>query len=260
MGKQGFREASRKLYEALAGTVRRFVFAVVLAALAAILMIVFVHLQDNLDATQIEWFQRIAMVLVLGVPFALLTKVYLETFEKKSKALMFGLYALVLALLILYLFFGLPKLGSTPMIRYTGISLFLWGMFLIVPFITGKPKVEIHSFIISWRLLVTMFYCGIIFGGLSGILFSLKELLNVPIVDKHYTDTLLVIAGIILPSFFFAGIPQKDAVLPDTHTKFFRILLLYVLMPILLAYTAVLYIYFIRMLAVQELPKNIIGI
>ncbi len=259
MGKLGFKEAGRKLFDALSGTVRRFVFAVVLAAASAVIMIVFVHLQDNLDATQVEWFQRIAMVLVLGVPFALLVKVYLETFEKKSKLLIVGLYALVLAFLVLYLFVGLPELGRTSIIRYTGVSIFFWGVFLIVPFVTGRPKVEIQTFTICWRLLVTMFYCGIIIGGLSGILYSLKELLNVPIVDKHYTDTTLVVAGVILPSFFFAGIPQKDASLHETHTKFFRILLLYVLMPILAAYTAVLYIYFIRILVVHELPNNIIG-
>ncbi len=259
MTKKGFMTLRQKFVDGLAQTMRRFIFAVVLAALAAGVMIAFVHMQDHLTDTQKEWFSRVAMVLALGVPFALLARVLLETFNQKSVLMTLAADGAILAVLTLYLFFGLPDLHGASLIRYTGLNLFLWGMFIIAPFSTGKDKVEIHTFHIAWRLLVTMFYCGIIFGGLSGILFSLKELLNVPIIDKHYTDTLLVVAGIILPSFFFAGIPEKDAVLPDTHTKFFKILLLYVLMPILIAYTTVLYIYFIRMLVVHELPKNIIG-
>jgi len=259
MKKPALKIGLSKFVDTLSQTIRRFAVAIILAALAAVVMIVFVHVENNLDQTQTEWFQRIAMVLVLGVPLSLFVQVLLETFLIDRKWLGPVLYSGAVVLLALYLFFGLPEFSSVSMMRYTGLQLFFWGLFLVTPFLGGKPQVEIHTFSIGWRLLVTLFYCGIIYGGLAGILLSLKELLNVPIIDAHYADTFYVLAGIILPTFFFAGIPTKTTKLPETHTKFFKILLLYVLMPILVAYTAVLYIYFLRMLFEQALPKNIIG-
>lgn len=254
-----FNSLLNRLSISLSKAVKRFPYAVIFAALAALTMIIFTHSRDSLTQIQEEWYGRIAMVLVLGIPFALSVKMLIELYEKPIKIITIGVRLLCLALLTVYLLYGLPKFDMFYIVRYFCFSLFLWGMLLSIPFLKKRAMSEVFTFKVGWRLLIAVFYCGILYGGFSGILFALKELLNVPIVSEHYQDLLFVIAGVILPSFFFVGIPLRDEKLPDSLTKFFRILLVYVIMPILTVYTAVLYIYFFRMISEQSLPKNIIG-
>jgi len=254
-----FKTMILRFFNSLVKATKRFPYAIALAAFAAVVMIVYTHTENSLTQIQIEWFQRTAMVLFLGIPLALSLKMLFELSNIKNALIAVGIRLLGLGMLVLYLFFGLPEFKSTYIIRYAAFLLFFWGMFLVVPFLKGREQIEVHTFKVGWRLLVTAFYCGIIYGGLSGILFSLKELLDVPIVSEHYQDLLFIIAGVILPAFFFVGIPGRDDKMPDSHTKFFRILLIYVVMPILTAYTVVLYLYFLRMIIEQSLPKNIIG-
>lgn len=254
-----FNSLLNRLSISLSKAVKRFPYAVIFAAMAALTMIIFTHSRDSLTQIQVQWYERIVMVLVLGIPFALSVKMLIELYEKPIKIITIGVRLLCLALLTVYLLYGLPKFDMFYIVRYFCFSLFLWGMLLSIPFLKKRAMSEVFTFKVGWRLLIAVFYCGILYGGFSGILFALKELLNVPIVSEHYQDLLFVIAGVILPSFFFVGIPLRDEKLPDNLTKFFRILLVYVIMPILTVYTAVLYIYFFRMISEQSLPKNIIG-
>jgi len=251
--------AFKKLIDTIKEATSRFPYAIALGVSTAVTMIVFIHLEEAITQAQSEWFQRAAMTLIMGVPIALSIKMIEELFEKQSRWIIHVLRILGLALLTIYFFFGLPHFEMVYIVRYIGFNIFLWGMFLTIPFFKRRELIEVFTFKVGWRLLITGFYCAIIFGGVSGILFSLKELLDVPITSEHYQDAIFIIAGIILPTFFFVGIPKKEDVLPSKLTKFFRILLIYVIMPILTAYTVVLYLYFVKMLFEQALPKNIIS-
>jgi hypothetical protein len=68
----------------------------------------------------------------------------------------------------------------------------------------------------------------------------------------------LLLAGLFIPAFFFAGIPEKDDQ-QKSYPKLLEILLHYIVFPLLSIYSLVLYIYFIKILVDFELPSNLLG-
>lgn len=77
---------------------------------------------------------------------------------------------------------------------------------------------------------------------------------------KLYIDIWLVTIGIFAPAFFLADIPQReDKLYIENYSKVFRVLLLYIILPIIIIYTAVLYAFFVKILLTVKWPKGIVS-
>jgi len=129
---------------------------------------------------------------------------------------------------------------------------------LAIPFLE-KGKSGSHSFTnrMGWRFIITGIYTGVLIGGLAALLFAIQELLNVNLYDEIYLDNAIIVLSLFSPMFFLSDINQYDEYTPN---KLYKVLLVNILMPLLLAYTAVVYIYLIQIMFNNfEMPGGIVG-
>ncbi len=107
---------------------------------------------------------------------------------------------------------------------------------------------------------------GILFaGGFSLILETINQLFGIKVPRDLFTDIWIIGLGYIFPLAWLSFIPKKfdEAVVEGKQTEFtsaaIAMIVKFILVPLLLAYTAILYAYTIKILIDGVLPKGILG-
>lgn len=248
-----------RLVWALGRGVRRY--PVTLALCAAATALALVQLHGNFDQSVEESLSCWMMALALAVFTALCVRTAAETFTppRWTQALLFAAAAGLTALYRAYLTQFDAMASAVRLMALCGALILL---FLALPFVRrrdGRP-VEILTIRLAYRALITGVYAGVLMGGVSAILAAVDKLLGVKLPDHIYEDVALLIGGLFTPAFFLAGVPDPGDPLPAArYPAFVRVLLLYVLIPLLAAYGLILYIYFVKMLATLSWPVGMLG-
>ncbi|MFO7612948.1 MAG: DUF4153 domain-containing protein [Clostridia bacterium] len=245
----------------LSNGMRRFPVAISYAALAAGIGVVLIHNEDLSISTE-RLLTSVILSLILGAVVSLSMKTIFDQFEPRQRNriffwIIFGCGTLFYAM---YLFNNFEGREQIEMVRLAALLLAAFVLFMTAVFRKKTPFQEVYSTLVGWRLAITVVYTLVIWGGISLILFAIEKLLGVNVEEKLYLDTIVLAAGFFAPMFFFGGIPEKSEVLePDRIYKFFKILVIYVIAPLLTAYSAVFYIYVLRILFVWEWPDGVVG-
>jgi len=103
--------------------------------------------------------------------------------------------------------------------------------------------------------------------GVSAILATLEYLFKIDVRDALWAQVWIVALGIVVPIYWLNSIPkrfdlqvaesdQKDA---ELTTRLITILVKFILVPLLLAYTAILYAYAVKIGIGWELPRGRLG-
>lgn len=106
--------------------------------------------------------------------------------------------------------------------------------------------------------LIALFYSLVLYGGCSAVLFALVHLFSLDLNSEIYLDILILIFGPFQAGVFLAGFPRKIGEEVGSLGGIFRGLVQKILTPLLLIYTVILYLYFIKMFVTGEIPSNII--
>lgn len=248
----------KKLKDKLYLAIKRYPIAVFLLLFAAIMIMVTIDISSNNKALDDEIFIRLAMISLYGAILSLVIKSASERFSL-SKLTEWLLYILVPTAMALVYFFVIPDFDSmTVMLRYALLCVLTAALFFFVPFVKSDRSASYFAQKVFLRLAVTMIYYGIITGGVEAILFAVENLLSVNMPSEIYAQTAMCLAGLFIPAFFFAGIPAKDDA-QESYPRLLKILLHYIVYPLLTAYTVVLYAYFIKILFEFQLPSNLLG-
>lgn len=238
----------------IASSLKRFPQVLALAFAVVVVLIYINHAKPQDDV----W-SHIAMVLALGIPLVLCINMLFERYVVKI-VLKVIVYALAALALIGYYYFLLPKIEMVTVSRYIAFSLALYLLFTAIPYLGRKNGYELYIIKLFTGFIVTYFYSLILYGGLAAILFTINTLFLAGISEKVYFDLWLIVAGIFAPAYFLAGIPAYKAVYSmEDYPKFLRVLLLYIVMPLLAVYTGILYVYFIKILVTRHWPAGIVS-
>ncbi|MCB2296034.1 DUF4153 domain-containing protein [Clostridium algoriphilum] len=236
-------------------SLKRFPLTVLLSASTYAVLITISEINPKDDTLS-----KIALVLALGIPLSLCIKL---TFEKMGEG---NAYRIAIGyfsgglILILYYFFLLKNLGMVTTTRYTAVSLALYLGFIFIPYILRKEQFEMYVITIFTGFFITVIYSIVLFSGLSAILFTIDKLLGIIIRGEIYYYTLLFVVFIFALSYFLAGIPHKDQeITSKSYPKLLRILILYIVMPLLTVYTMILYIYFGKIILTWSWPMGIVS-
>lgn len=245
----------RNILSGLYLSIKRFPLTIVFSASVAAVLIVISETNPKEDALA-----RIAMILALGIPLSLCIKLFFEKKDEKST------YKLVLGyiggalFLILYYFLFLKTREMIPITRYVAVSLALYLWFLFIPHLLKKEQFEMYVITVFTGFFVTIIYSIVLYSGLSAILFTIDKLLGIKILGKVYYYTWLSVVFIFAVSYFLSVIPLKNQDLTvKAYPKLLRILLLYIVMPLLTAYTIILYIYFGKIIITAHWPIGIVS-
>lgn len=238
----------------LGASLKRFPEPIALAFTTVVILIFINHNQSRE-----ETLARIALVLALGIPLTLCIKMFFERI-RVSKVTEFVVMALVAIGLAAYYRFLLPEMNMVPMTRYIGLSLALYLLFMAIPYIGQREDFEIYVIKLFTGFIVTYFYSLVLFLGLVAINFTIDTLFSAGIPERVYVDLFFIVAGIFAPTYFLSVVPEQGVRFKkEDYPKFLKVLLLYIVLPLLTVYTAILYAYFIKIIVTRFWPAGIVS-
>lgn len=241
-------------------SIRRFPASILFSISTAVALIVISEMQPIRDANMRETLNRIAMILALGIPVSLCIKLLFEKMGQGNKTRLLLMHGMGFAALILYYFLLLDKLNMVSITRYTGISLVLYLVFLYIPYFPDRENYEKYVIKLLTSFFITAIYSAVLFLGLAAILFTIDRLLGVNISEKVYYYTWLAVVFGFAPPYFLSGVPLYGRKLDaEVFPKLLRILLLYIVMPLLTVYTSILYVYFIKIIVTRQWPIGLVS-
>lgn len=250
----------KSVYTGVANSLRRFPIAVGLSTTCATMLIIISELQQRGITTSIEELKRITMVIALGIPLSLCIKLISERKDVNKRGFIIFSYSLGAVFLVLYYYFLLKNFKMVPVTRYIGFTLVFYLAFLYIPYIKKENNFELYVLKIFTRFFTTIIYSVVLFAGLSAILFTIDKLLGIRVPGDFYYYTWLIVAGMFAPTFLLAGIPFKNEEFSlIDYPKLFKVLVLYIIMPLLTVYTLILYIYFAKIIITRQWPKGLVS-
>ncbi|MCD6321414.1 MAG: DUF4153 domain-containing protein [Clostridiales bacterium] len=259
--KKTFLEVIKTLGIKLFNGLKRYPVSIAMGAAASVIGVILIH-SENISKDNERLLASFIMALIIGFLFSLSVKTFLENNTTSMKIRWFlwivvGTFSLFYSI---YLYSNMENKEMFEMVRFAAMILAGFVLFMTAVFRKKTENQEVYSTLSGWRLAITVVYTLIIWGGISLILFAIDELLGVYIDEKAYMDTIVLTVGFFSPVFFFGGVPKTDEKLdPEKIYKFFKILVVYVIAPLLTAYTVVFYIYALRILFNWDWPEGIVG-
>lgn len=249
----------KTLLAKLLSSLRRFPETLLVCTATVIVLIILNHGYTGAAGEPGEDLMRLAAVLALGIPLTLCIKVFLERTLLK-KPLQVLLYAAAAGGLVLYHFFLLKDFEMISLSRYAAVSLALYLAFTFIPYFHRKEHYELYVIKLFLSLAITYLFAGVLFGGLAAILGTVNYLFSANIPGDIYSDIWFIVGGIFAPAFFLAEIPASGTELePESYPGVIGTLLSYIVMPLLLIYCAILYLYFIRIVVLQQWPEVMVS-
>ena len=204
---------------------------------------------------------RVIGVLILGIPFTLAANLFIEKFWDNVNIFKKILsYSLQIAVLTAYYFFLFPNTDMVPVMRLILITFSLGLTFLFIPYLRGKENFEVFITKIVSKATITAFFTLVIALGLIATLFAVKSLLYNDLSEKHFFYVWVLSWLIFAPVYFLSGFPKTEDIFSiKDYNNIFKILLVFIILPIISIYTVVLYLYFGKILITQVWPKGIVS-
>jgi hypothetical protein len=195
---------------------------------------------------------------ILGTLLNIAVTLYLEEFKKQSYRILFNILASVL--LAVYCFTLPEKLFEYQSYQMGALGIVFVLSAFFVSFLKKNNEIPFWNFCRNnlIELVVTSVFSLVLFGGISLAILSLDKLFNIHIDYKVYTNLSVVCFVIFAPVYFLSNVPDEIEKRKQDFTfqKVIKIFGLYILLPILAAYTLILYVYLFRIIFKWELPDG----
>lgn len=240
-------------------SVKRFPVTVAISTVLAILLIY--ANESQLTGNSRETLVKINLIVGLGIPLSLCIGLLIERFFRKDKLKSILLYAFGIGFLVIYYSLFLKTIyGLVTASRYFATMLFLILSFLYIPRIGRKNNYEYHLMDIWSNFALTFVYSFVLYFGIAAIFFTIDQLFDVNIQGKIYYYMFLMVSLIFAVSLFLSKLPSIDREYEEVeYTKALKILLIYIVIPLITIYTAILYVYFGKILLTKEWPRGLVS-
>lgn len=239
-------------------SVKRFPITLIIST---ILTLSLIYLQESkLVGSSRETLEKINLVLGLGIPLSLCIKLLTERFFKINKNISYILHGIGAGLLVLYYYFFIPDYDVVAGSRYlvTMVSLIL--AFLFIPRINNDYDYEYYIMVIYYNFALTFIYSFVLYLGVSAIFLTIDGLFDVNIKYQFYYYMFLIVSLIFAISLFTSKIPEIDERFKDVgYTKSLKVLILYIIIPLVSIYTAILYVYFGKIIVTMDWPRGLVS-
>ena len=240
------------LFETILQTAVRFTFPLTFVVGLVVLLFISIN-QKHADIDEKYW-----IFFGLGFIISITVTLFSENFNRKYTKLIFNLLAGVLIGIYILL---LPE-KLLPVHFYQVVVLgfaFTIGAFVVL-FFRRNTDIQFWEFSNTTilQLIISFVFAQILMLGLSLAVLSLNELFKIDISEKVYANIAVICYGLFLPFYFLSNVPDESKIRKQEYKydKFLEILGLYIVLPILAIYTAILYVYLIQIIAVWELPNG----
>jgi len=249
------------IYRESSKTFRRFPLALTSAVIASVFAVYYVD-QSHDSAFLV----KTIMVTVLGISWFMVLELITEK-RSLSGLKSFAIKFLGVILLILY-FFQLPENPDNSVSKYwVRYLLFFLGAHLLAAFAPYMEKGSVNAFwqynkTLFIRFLTAFLYSNVLYIGLTIAILSVDNLFGVDIPDETYGQLWILIVGVFNTWFFLSGVPENLRQLQQKtdYPKGLKIFTQFILIPLVIVYLVILYLYTGKIIIEWEWPEGWVAI
>lgn len=255
------RDRIHSIISGIKNGMQRFPITIGFSVMMVILLIYFNETRSNMTNVLSDRLTRVNMVVGIGILLSLCISLLRERFFSNNRTKTFISYILGLGILILYYIFLLNDFRDVSIIRYIGTVVFLVLAFFYIPRLKKYGDIyEYYVIDILSNIFLTAIYSIVLLIGLFFIFFTIDRLFDIVVAGKLYYYTFLLVIFVFAVSFFLSKIPENHREFGGySFSKSLRILLSYIVIPLISIYTIILYIYFTKILISWEWPKGLVS-
>lgn len=250
----------KKLINNLMLSSKRFPLVILSSTLTTLILIFIVNNNSSLADNSLEILEKLAMTAALAFPLFLIIKLSFERWQKFNENYRYLSYFAVLVFLTIHYFFILKDLNQLTISRFTALNIAFYLLALLVHYFYKREKYELYIAEILSRFFVSAVYTIVLFIGLAAVLFTVDKLFELSLSGEIYLTSWLIAVGIFAPIHLLAGLPEFEAEFSAADfSSFLRVLLFYIVMPLIVIYTLILYLYFVKIVVARDWPQNLLG-
>ncbi|MGB4589088.1 MAG: DUF4153 domain-containing protein [Clostridiaceae bacterium] len=243
----------------LSKSLKRFPLTAIFSFILLVLAITYNELNMRNDFTQQLSLMRFIKIAGIGILLSVSLKHLAESFFPKKNSLILMIPTLFILLLIYYIFYT-KRITMIDDIRFVATLFFS----LVCVFFTAKLRdqkhYEVYVIKIFGGAFMTALYSGVLYFGISAIIFTINALFDANIDSKYYFYFFLIVTLIFGVLMLLSKLPLKDETFEGyTYSKGLKVLLLYIVIPLITIYTVILYVYFAKILITQSWPRGIVS-
>lgn len=249
----------KQIKKIVSTALERFPLTISLLTALAVLLIYDVTVSYEQIEEYREVINRLYGSLSIAITLSMAVKVLLERLGKGEKEGFFSGF-LVILFAIVYFYFLLPEFNLITQIRlfFTNATFLL--AFLFIPYFLDRKNFEIYIADLMAKVAITIFFMVVLGLGVTALIFSIQSLLIEDLSNDFYAYTWIITVFIFAPTYFFYSMPKYDDELTKhDFAKPIKVALIYLVLPLLTAYTLVLYLYFARIIITWDWPSGIVS-
>ncbi len=246
-----------KIFTAATQAVKRFPLVWISSLIASTAMSIMIG--DNVTDERQMQLALMAQTFALGVPLFFALSLFTESITSIGRRI-FVLVSGILLLIGVYFYLKVPVYGFNR----GELSLEFLGCFLAFHLMVSFLPVQKHlNTPIFWhfnktlflRLAITALYTGVLFAGLAGAMAAFDQLLGFEIKPIYYGRLWMYMAGLGSVWLFLSNIPEDLSETVDSgYPKGLQVFAQYILLPLVLLYLVILYVYGSKILYLGSLP------
>lgn len=252
------------IYGEASRTIRRFPFVLLASAVAAFCAVWLIGLEYS-ERSSHEYLYKILLTSALGI--SLFTFIVLTLERKQNRSWLWSGRLIGLGLLLIY-YLSLPdNFLSWKYMHYIRYELFFLGTHLLVAIAPFWEKGEINAFwqynkTLFLRLFTAVVFSHVLYIGLVVAMLSVDNLFGVKLPDEWYGQLWVLIAGIFNTWFFLSGVPENLGQLENyrEYPKVLKIITQYILIPLVIIYLVILYLYAGKIIIEWQWPEGWVAI
>lgn len=250
------RESFKRLFPDMKKGIERFPLTVIMGITVFIMSVLAIEDFSPAFKDFEEWLKYFIIIIPFTASLELVREKY---FEGKNElyfnvAGFIGLIILIAGLRMLFISFFM---GEWINIFATGTIFYM--LFYFVPLNYRKENREKYVQSVVVNLITAIEFSLVLFLGIVAIIGAV-DLLLVEISNTVYMHAFSFSASVFGVIFFLSRLKGKDESLESySLSKITEVLICYILIPLILIYTAVLYLYFLKILFTLKMPNGIVS-
>ena len=198
--------------------------------------------------------------LIIAIPFSATVELIREKyFENKNRKFFraINFFGTILFIFVSKMFFKNYFAGE--IISITATILIFYVLFYLIPIVYRNENREKYLQSVVGNQIITIGFALVLFLGFSAIIGTVDVLL-VNLSHTLYIHAFVFSSAVFGVIFFVSRLKEKDESLENyALPKIVEILICYILIPLILIYTAILYLYFAKIIFTLKMPKGVVS-
>ena len=201
-----------------------------------------------------------AKLFAVGIPLSATVELIREKYFSDKKKQIFRLVSFAITMAFLFGFkIWMDNAQGDSTINIVSMGVIFYASFLLFPIIDRKNDKEKYLQTVVGNQLLTIAFAIVLYLGIAIILTAI-DLLMIGINRELYIYTLYFSALIFGVIFFVSKLKGIDESLEDYEIpKMAQILYSYIIIPLIMIYTLVLYLYSAKILILLKMPKGMVS-